>query len=138
MLGDKSYGLSVDGDAPMIAALGEEAMRFELRRMPIGLDRGTALNIDDAVGATLRVVRGRVWVTQEGSLDDVFLDAGSGHTFRRAGRIVISAENASAATVVFDAPLAVVAHESLGRMARRLLSWRLAPRSVSGSAYDGL
>jgi hypothetical protein len=115
-------------------------MRFELQGMSIGLTPNAALNIDDASGVTLRVVRGRVWVTQEGCVDDVFLDAGAGHTFRRPGRVVVSAERAldGAATVLFDAPLAVVAREPIGRYLKRLLTIAPAPRSIAGNAYEGL
>ena len=48
-------------------------MRFELDQAPIGLAPGAVLKVRDAGGRSLRVTHGRVWVTEEGSLDDVFL-----------------------------------------------------------------
>ena len=100
-------------------------MNFTINRMPIDLPAGTPLNVGGADGTTVRVLRGRVWVTQAGSVDDLFLDAGSGHTFRNDGQVLISAEGAPTATIVFDAPLSVTARETLATMVRRLLSRRV-------------
>jgi hypothetical protein len=108
--------------------------------MPIHLSTGTPLNVEQADGVTLRVLRGRVWLTQEGSVDDVFLDAGAGHTFRVDGRVVISAEGPSsgAATIVFDAPLKITERASFGAIVRRFLTWRPSPRSTSSNVYEGV
>lgn len=84
-------------------------MHFNLDRAPLSLTDGAVLNISDGKGRSLRVLQGRVWVTQEGSLDDVFLDAGATYTFDGPGSAVVTAEgpgNASA-TVLFDVPLAI-------------------------------
>lgn len=115
-------------------------MRFMMNRMPIGLAAATPLRIDEVRGVTLRVLRGRVWVTQEGSVDDVFLDAGSGHTFRADGRVLVSAEGApqEAATIVFDAPLSISAPVSLTSFVRRLVTWRPAPLSTASNVYEGI
>lgn len=84
-------------------------MQFDIDHVPFGLTPGTVLKISDAGGKSLRVVEGRVWVTQEGSLDDVFLDAGSSFTFAGRGSTVVTAEGprGAVATVVFDVPLTI-------------------------------
>lgn len=87
----------------------ETAMHFDLDQAPLNLARGALLKIRDAGGQSFRVVQGRVWVTQEGSLDDVFLDAGSRFTFDGAGASVVTAEGPrdAVATLVFDGPLTI-------------------------------
>ncbi len=84
-------------------------MRFDLDNAPLGLTTGAVLNISDGNGRSLRVLEGRVWVTEQGSLDDVFLDAGSSYTFDGSGSAVVTAEgkDASTATVLFDVPLTI-------------------------------
>ena len=84
-------------------------MRFNLDRAPLNLTNGALLNITDGIGRSLRVLEGRVWITQEGSLDDVFVDAGSSYTFDAAGSAVVTAEGRGnpSATVLFDVPLAI-------------------------------
>ena len=86
-------------------------MQFKLDRAPLSLTDGALLNISDAKGRSLRVLDGRVWITQEGSLDDVFLDAGESHTFQGTGSAVVTAEgrDSAKAIIVFDVPLTVEA-----------------------------
>jgi ferric-dicitrate binding protein FerR (iron transport regulator) len=129
----------------MIAPIGalravESNMRFTINKMPINLSAETPINLEEPDGTTLRVLRGRVWVTQEGSVDDVFLDAGSGYTFRADGKVIISVEGAvgAAATILFDAPLAVAGRATLAATIKRLLTWHPAPLSTASNAYDGI
>ena len=84
-------------------------MRFTINHLPINLAPGVPLAITDSKGTSMRVLRGRVWVTQENLPDDIFLDEGAVHTLSAAGRTVITAEGpaCAAASVVFDAPLSV-------------------------------
>ena len=84
-------------------------MRFTLDQLPISLPSGIPLAIADSKGTSLRVLRGRIWVTQEDQRDDVFLDEGATHTLSRDGRTVTTAEGppCASARVVFDAPLSV-------------------------------
>lgn len=84
-------------------------MQFKLDHAPLSLTDGALLNISDAAGRSLRVLDGRVWITQHGSLDDVFLEAGETHTFVGSGPAVVTAEGRGTAnaTVVFDVPLTV-------------------------------
>lgn len=89
-------------------------MRFTMDQMPISLAPGIPLAIADSKGASLRVVRGRIWVTQEDVPDDIFLDEGEVHTLSAGGRTVITAEGrpCASASVVFDTPLSVRSRSS--------------------------
>ena len=49
--------------------------------------------LDGARGTTLRVTRGRVWLTQERDLRDIVLEAGDVFTVERGGRTIIEAQN---------------------------------------------
>lgn len=84
-------------------------MRFTITHLPIHLVPGAPLVIVEGKGTSLRVLRGRIWITQEDVPDDVFLEEGAVHTLSAAGKTVISAEGPAraAASVVFDAPLSV-------------------------------
>jgi hypothetical protein len=115
-------------------------MKFTMKKMTIDLARGATLNVEDPASTTIRVLRGRIWITQEGSVDDVFVDAGGGHTFRGDGRALISADGPTgqAATLVFDAPLAIHAPASFTSTLRRLVTWRHAPASIASNAWEGL
>lgn len=112
-------------------------MKFTISKMPINLSAETPINLEDPGGTTLRVLRGRVWITQEGSVDDVFLDAGTGYTFRADGKVIISVEGATA-TILFDAPLAVAGRATLASTLKRLLTWRPAPLSTPSNVYEGI
>ena len=115
-------------------------MKFTLKRMPIELPADEPLRIDEVEGTTVRVMRGRVWITQEGSPDDVFVDAGSGHTFRIDGRALISAErsNGRSATILFDAPLAVANPATFGSSVKRMLTWHPAPAVLASNVWEGI
>jgi hypothetical protein len=115
-------------------------MKFTMKNMPIGLQSRTPLEVKEANGTTLRVLRGRLWITQEGSVDDVFLDAGSRHTFRSDGKVLISAEGSPAdtATIVFDSSLSVAGDATFTTLLKRLLAWRPAPLSTRSTGYEGI
>ncbi len=92
-------------------------MHFKIDRAPLKLAGGALLAIRDGQGQALRVLEGRVWLTQEGSLDDVFLDAGTSYRLEGPGRAVVTAEGTSDAvtTVLFDGPLEVHGGAASGR-----------------------
>ena len=112
-------------------------MKFTMKDMPISLQARTPLEVTGASGATLRVLEGRVWITQEGSVDDVFLDAGSGHTFGADGKVVISAEGPQgvAATIAFGSALSVAERTTFVTLLKRLVTWHHAPLS---RGYEGI
>ena len=94
-------------------------MRLDLENLPVNLATGSGLNVADADGVNVRVLRGRVWITQEGSLDDTFLEAGDSQRLAGDGRVVISAEGRADARIAFETPLSV---ESRSRFASLPLS----------------
>ena len=56
----------------------------------IGIMRGTVARIENACGMRLHVEHGAVWLTQEGSNDDVYLRAGESFTVENDGKTVIT------------------------------------------------
>jgi Protein of unknown function (DUF2917) len=109
-------------------------MKFTIDKMPLGLSARKPLNIDDARGFTLRVLGGRVWVTQEGYGEDVFLDPGSDYHFQHDGRVVISVEGSDDATIVFDGPLSIESQSTVRDVVRRMFDWRSFDQPVRTSA----
>ena len=115
-------------------------MQFTVEQMPIRLTSKAPLNIVGGHGSSVRVLRGRIWITQEGSIDDVFLNAGQSHTLEADGKVIISAEGParSTATVAFDAPLSIQSRPTLGAFLGRLLRWRPPTPSMPLSSYEGI
>ena len=102
-------------------------------RRRLTLPPGTLVNVDDARGTTIRVGRGRVWVTQFGDLADHVLEAGDSWAIERNGRTLVEAQNDAyidlsgpgAATATVPTASAAAAEETrgIGRQgARRLRS----------------
>jgi len=69
----------------------------------IELGPGGTAALDTPCGTGIRVVRGRVWATTTGSLDDVWLGAGEEHRVPKPGLTVIEASG-TPATVEFAPP----------------------------------
>lgn len=115
-------------------------MKFTMKNLPIGLPSRTPLEVTEAGGTTVSVREGRVWITQEGSVDDVFLDAGSSHTFKEDGKVLISAEGGmtESATIVFDSALSVAARASFRNALKRLVARHHAPLSTRSIGYEGV
>lgn len=73
--------------------------------MPCAASTSTSLRKDQHLvwqasrGATLDVLRGRVWVTASNQLDDHFLDAGQRLALPARSRVVISGEGAAAIAI---------------------------------------
>ena len=55
------------------------------------LARGEILRVDRALGQSVAVVRGMVWITQEGDRRDVFLSDGDSFVFSRRGTALVQA-----------------------------------------------
>ena len=56
------------------------------------LAAGELVQLDGARGTTLRVTRGRLWITLERDLRDIVLEAGDTYTIDRGGLTVIEAQ----------------------------------------------
>jgi hypothetical protein len=55
------------------------------------LARGEILRVDRALGQSIAVVKGMVWVTQEGDRRDTFLSDGDSFVFSRRGTALVQA-----------------------------------------------
>ena len=55
------------------------------------LAKGEILRVDSALGQSIALVGGMVWVTQEGDPRDVFLSDGESFVFDRAGMALVQA-----------------------------------------------
>ena len=87
-------------------------MRFDLSTVQLNLAPYVPLTIAEGAGTCFRVVRGRVWLTEEEHLDDIFLSAGMSYRLRSAGRIVVTPERVGeepeiGASIAIEAPVSV-------------------------------
>ena len=58
----------------------------------LDLRKRQSLQLNDVAGATLRVTRGSVWITQEADTRDVVLGAGESFTVERDGLTIVEAQ----------------------------------------------
>jgi len=70
----------------------------------LALGRGTALTLQDARGARVRVLVGRLWITQDHDPKEHFVDAGASFRVERDGPTVVEA--ARDARFVVESPVA--------------------------------
>lgn len=61
----------------------------------LDLRKRQSLLLDDVKGATLHVIRGRVWITQEDDTRDVVLGPGEAFTVERDGLTILEAQGDS-------------------------------------------
>ncbi|MBS0326480.1 MAG: DUF2917 domain-containing protein [Proteobacteria bacterium] len=94
----------------------------------VSLEPHEAVTLPDVRGATLRVTRGTLWVTQDGSRHDVVLRGGDSWVVERDGATVVEAQNDAlfcvAGTPALDYRDAVAGHRArrgIGATLRRLL-----------------
>ena len=64
------------------------------------LSAGELVRLDGARGTTLRVTRGRLWITLENDPRDIVLAAGDSYTIDRGGLTLIEAQDVSAVCVM--------------------------------------
>ena len=64
------------------------------------LTAGELVRLDGARGTTLRVTRGRIWLTQERDTRDIVLETGDVFTIDRAGRTLIEAQGGATVCVL--------------------------------------
>lgn len=57
----------------------------------ISIDKGEFARLDDAVGKVIHVMRGRLWITQEGEGIDHVVELGESFTVSAAGRTLVGA-----------------------------------------------
>ncbi|OGA61670.1 MAG: hypothetical protein A3G81_07520 [Betaproteobacteria bacterium RIFCSPLOWO2_12_FULL_65_14] len=61
--------------------------------MILNLDRGELLRLRSARGATIEVMSGRVWITEDGCAADRFLGPGRRYRVSGDGLVLVSTEN---------------------------------------------
>ncbi len=77
----------------------------------------------DVRGATLKVTRGMLWVTQDQDLRDVVLRAGDVWTVERQGLTLAEAQGAATVCVVGAAPRRITTRGASPTIYQRLSSW---------------
>lgn len=100
------------------------------------LTDGALLRLRHRLGATVTVVRGRVWVTQDSDRRDVVLDAGESFVIDRPGLAIVQAFGAACVDVTpgadpADRPDPV--HRAMRWRQRALAGWL---RRVAGQVHD--
>lgn len=66
-------------------------MDTDLNSAATTLATGSVLRIDNSMGQSITVVKGMVWITQEGDRRDTFLSDGETFVFDRAGTSLVQA-----------------------------------------------
>jgi len=73
-------------------------------RTPIGMPRGSSLRIDDGAGVQVHVLKGEIWLTQEGGMEDHVLGAGQSFRVDRDGATLAQAFRRSVVSLTPPAP----------------------------------
>jgi Protein of unknown function (DUF2917) len=84
---------------------------------------GDLVELNDARGATMRVTKGMVWVTQERDRRDIVLRAGDVWTVERQGVTVIEAHGASIVCLVGEAAQAADSRSRRVRVGERVAAF---------------
>ena len=74
-------------------------MDLILREPEFALAPGQVATLDDACGAAIHSREGRLWITEEGVLEDFVVAPGESFVVRRAGRTLVQALEAAWITV---------------------------------------
>lgn len=101
---------------------------LEPARNAIRLGQDEILRIDGGKGSTVRCEEGALWLTQDGDLRDLFLEAGQHYALDRAGPALISA---------YRGPVRLRVEPAAQRPLRMILSgangsWHFRPASAGG------
>lgn len=75
-------------------------MKIDLDEITIQLTKGNLISLPAAERSTVAVLWGSVWITQDGILRDYELSTGESFTIRGDGKILISAFENSALTIL--------------------------------------
>ena len=62
-----------------------------LQRAPVSLGTGVALRLPDSAGRGVALLRGKVWITQQGDPRDIFIDGDESFIFDRPGLALVQA-----------------------------------------------
>jgi hypothetical protein len=82
------------------ATMNNTSSMYRASRVEIAGNR--AVSVEIGVGATIRSVRGRIWITQEGDTRDYCIPAGVTFCADRSGRAVLTAIDGQSVAIVRD------------------------------------
>ena len=71
---------------------------------PIGMPRGSSLRIEGGAGVLVHVLKGEIWLTQEGGVEDHVLGAGQSFRVDRDGATLAQAFRRSVVSLTPPAP----------------------------------
>lgn len=98
---------------------------LEMKRLVIELEHRGIVPIKDAAGARIDCLRGRIWITEHESTDDIVLEAGKSYQISRGGNVVVQALRK--ALVGLQAPAVPQAGAGLAAWIEQLWSGRAVP-----------
>ena len=99
------------------------------------LSAGELVRLDGARGTTLRVTRGKLWITLENDTRDIVLAAGDSYTIDRGGLTLIEAQDAAAVCVMAHYVEEVHHPEARAPRRNRVVAWLasvFAPDDLGG------
>jgi len=70
----------------------------------IGLTRGGVMRIENGRGRRIEVTHGTLWITQDGDIGDVVIQAGEAFRLNRDGTALLTATGRSALTLITVEP----------------------------------
>jgi hypothetical protein len=80
-------------------------MQINLPSLYLTLQAAQPVTIAGAIDTEIRVLEGRIWLTEEGVAEDTFLFPGASYKLRTSGRVVLDCDSAS--RIVVHAPVSV-------------------------------
>jgi Protein of unknown function (DUF2917) len=66
-------------------------MILDMKRVVLELQYRGIVPVEDAVGTRIDCLRGRIWITEWGSTDDIVLEAGQSYVISRSGVALVQA-----------------------------------------------
>ena len=101
-------------------------MILDMKRVVIELERREIVPVEDARGSRIACLRGRIWITEHSSTDDIVLEAGESYEVSRDGVAVVQALRE--ALVVLRAPAVSPARAPLAARVERFWGrWTARP-----------
>jgi len=100
------------------------------------LERGEVLRVDDSRAVLVQVAGGRVWITEEGMPEDIFLGAKDCHRLTRRGAALIEA--LGPARIVLTSPDPADHPARMTTLPRPELPRRPGKQGVLGAAREAL
>lgn len=109
-------------------------MIFDMKQVVIEIEYRGIVPVEDAMGARIDCLRGRIWITERGCTDDIVLEAGQSCEISRGGVAVVQALRE--ALVALRAPAVPQAGAGVAAWVERLWSpW--AARAAGGHCAAG-